>query len=286
MHRRPNATGFMKVSTKHMTAPVRENRSMLGLSVALTAIVMLLPVPAIAQATSPYAAALGTVVDPEDRTGTNPANLRTTVDLSNEFGSLGDGLFVDQATWRYAQSFAGRRMRAHVELPLSLANVTGRTEAGFGDVVAGWEWVPAVRNRVAWLVGADVSADTATNLSLASQHNILAPSAGLAIVPRRDTVLSVSYAQRLSLESVEDIPDVNEGTLEAAIVHRFGDGTWIRAVPALVIDYRQRETWGRVDAEWGRVLTGGASTWVHGGALIGASRPFDWSLAVGFRFVQ
>ena len=94
------------------------------------------------------------------------------------------------------------------------------------------------------------------------------------------------YAQRLSLDSVEDIPDVNEGILKAAIVHRFGDGTWIRAVPALVIDYRQRGTWGRVEAEWGRVLTGGASTWVRGGGMVGASRPFDWALAVGFRFVQ
>ena len=143
-----------------------------------------------------------------------------------------------------------------------------------------------LRERVAWLVGVNVSADTGTSPSFASQHNILAPSAGLAIAPRRDTVLSVSYAQRLSLESVEDIPDVNEGTLEAAIVHRFGDGTWIRAAPALVIGYRQRKTWGRVDAEWGRVLTGGASTWVRGGGMIGASRPIDWSLAVGFRFVQ
>jgi hypothetical protein len=41
-----------------------------------------------------------------------------------------------------------------------------------------------------------------------------------------------------------------------------------------------------VDAEWGRVLAGGASTWVRVGGMIGASRPFDWSLAIGFRFVQ
>ena len=31
---------------------------------------------------------VGTVVDPEDRTGTIAADLRTTLDLSNEFGSL------------------------------------------------------------------------------------------------------------------------------------------------------------------------------------------------------
>jgi len=40
-------------------------------------------------------------------------------------------------------------MRARVELPFAFATVTGRTEAGFGDVVAGCEWLTAVRGRTA-----------------------------------------------------------------------------------------------------------------------------------------
>jgi hypothetical protein len=250
----------------------------------LTGAVVLAPAPGIAQVVR--ADAVANVSDPADRTGTNPANLRDTLDLSNDFRSPGSGLFVDEATWMYAQAFAGRRMRARAELPLQFGNVTGRTEVGFGDVIAGWEWLAAARGRVAWLAGADVGFDSGTNPALATGHTVLTPSAGLAFVPRLDTVLSVRYDQRVSLDSVEDLRDINVGTFEAAIVRRFGDGAWIRAVPAAVFDYEQSEAWGRLDGEWGRVLSGGASTWVRAGGAFGASRPFDWTIVIGFRFVQ
>lgn len=234
----------------------------------------------------PVPGELVSVVDPADMTGTNPVSLRNTLDVSNDFRSVSDGLFFDEATWQFAQAFADHRMRARVELPLRFANITGRTEAGFGDVVAGWEWLPVVQGRVAWLAGVDMGLDTGTNAALATSHSIVAPSAALVFVPRRDTVLSVRYAQRLSLNSVEDVPDIDDGVVEATLVRRFGDGTWIRALPAAVIDYEHSEVWGRLDGEWGRVLSGGASTWVRAGGAFAASRPFDWTVAIGFRFVQ
>jgi hypothetical protein len=230
--------------------------------------------------------ALAGVVDPADRTGTNPADFRDTLDLWNDFRSVGDGLFFDEVTWQYGKAFAGNRMRVRAQLPLQLANITGRTEAGFGDVVAGWESLPVVRGRVAWLAGIDMGFDTATNLALTTSHTVLAPSTRLAFALRRNTVLSVGYTHLVSLNSVEDVSDINEGAFETSIVHRFGDGTWIRAVPAIVLDHERRETWGRLDGEWGRILSGGASTWVRAGGVFGAPAPYKWSVAIGFRFVQ
>jgi hypothetical protein len=253
----------------------------------LGAIIVARTATALAQSGAPLNSTTA-VADPADRTGTNPANLRTTLEVSNDFRSIDDELFADQVTWRYAQSFASDRMRARVELPLSFANITGRTEAGFGDVVAGWEWLAVVRRRTAWLTGVDLAFDSGTNPALATRHNVLTPSAGFAFLPRRDTVVSVRYIQRLSLESVADWPDINKGTLEATIVRRFGEWMWIRALPSLVSDYESNDVSGRLDGEWGRLLAPGASTWVRGGGAIGSreSRWFDWRLEIGFRFVQ
>ena len=248
-----------------------------------------LAVPASAQptATSTPAPAASLVTDAADRTGTNPANLRDTVEVSNAFRSHGDGLFDDQVTWSYAQALAGNRLRARVELPLTVANVTGRTEAGFGDLALGVEWAALVRGRTAWLAGVDVAFDTSTNVALSTGQHVIAPSVGVAFAPRLTTVVSARYRHRVSVESVDDMPDVSDGTLEAAVVQRFGNGTWLRALPAVVLDYELDESHASLDGEWGRVLTGGMSTWVRAGRVFGSasSRRYDWSLVVGFRFV-
>jgi hypothetical protein len=241
--------------------------------------------PAAASAQTVPRTALETVADPADRTGTNPANFRHVVDLSNRFDSVDDELFVDHVSWRYAHAFARRRMRARVELPLMFGNVTGRTEAGLGDVAVGWEWLPAVRSRVAVLAGVELTFDSSTNEALAIGHDTAAPIVGLVVAPRDDTTISLRYDQRFSLNAVEGRPDVNKGTLEAAVVRRFVEGMWVRAVTSLDLDVEQEQTWGTIQGEWGRLLSDGFSTWVRGGAGLGASKPADWTVEFGFRVV-
>jgi hypothetical protein len=248
----------------------------------------LLTSPGLAQSGSALPGSLATIADNTDRTGTNPANLKNTLDLVSEFRSYGAGVFFDDIRWRYWQSVAAHRMRVRAELPLSFANLTGRLEAGLGDVLLGWEWVPLVHGRIAWLAGADVSFDSSTNEALAAGHHVVAPSVGVVHAPRRNVVLAVRYFQRTSFGSAGDRPDHHDTIIDGAVVRRFGDGTWVRASPTLVVDYENDRVSGRVYGEWGRLLTGGVSTWVRGGPVLGSrpSRPFDWALQVGFRFVQ
>lgn len=256
---------------------------------ALCAGLVLLAATAIAQpndGASPSART--TIVDAADRTGTNPASVRDTLEVSNAFRSLGDGLFVDDAKWHYAHAFAQHRLRARVDLPLSFANVTGRTEAGLGDLGVGLEWIAVVGARTAWIAGADATVDTSTNDALTIGHNTVAPSVAVVLALQRHTLASLSYRHHVSLGSADDRPDIAEGTLEAALVRRFADDTWLRALPTAVFDVEGDTTHLRLDAEWGRVLAAGASTWVRAGRAFGASdeRPFDWSLVIGFRFVR
>ena len=242
-----------------------------------------LPAHASAQAIS--SGGIGAVADPADKTGTNPANLQNIVELSNRFESVDDQLFVDQVTWRYGQPFFHRRMRARIDLPLTFGNLTGRTEAGFGDVAPGWEWLAAVRRRVGLLMGVDLTFHSSTSDALAIGHHTVAPSLGIVVVPRDVLAVSVRYDQRLSFNSVEGRPGVNKGTLEGAVVRRFSEGSWLRAVASLDTNFEESETWGVLRAEWGRLLSGGFSTWVRTGAGLGTSRPMDWTVELGFRVV-
>jgi hypothetical protein len=241
--------------------------------------------PAHVSAQPVTSAGIESVADPRDKTGTNPANLQTIVEFSNRFESVDDQLFVDQVIWRYGQAFSRRRMRARVDLPLTFGNLTGRTEAGFGDVALGWEWLANVRGRVGFLTGVDLTFDSSSNDALAIGHHTLAPSVGIAFVPRDVLVISVRYDQRASFDSVEGWPDVNKGTLEGAVVRRLSEGSWLRAVTTLDMNFEESETWGALRAEWGRLLSGGFSTWVRAGAGLGTSKPMDWTVELGFRVV-
>jgi hypothetical protein len=241
------------------------------------------PAPTFAQPVT--SVAIEAIADPADKTGTNPANLQNVAELSNRFESVDDQLFADQVTWRYGQAFAGRRMRARVDLPLTFGNLTGRTEAGFGDVALGWEWLAAIRGHTGFLTGVDLTFDTSSNDALAIGHHTVAPIVGAVFVPRSNLAVSVRYDQRFSFNSVEGWPDVNKGTLEAAVVRRFSEGSWLRAVTSLDMNFEQSETWGAVRGEWGRLLFGGFSTWVRTGAGLGSSKPMDWTVELGFRVV-
>jgi hypothetical protein len=241
--------------------------------------------PAHTYAQTVTSAGIGAVADLADKSGTNPANLQNIVELSNRFESVDDQLFVDQVTWRYGHAFARRHMRARVDLPLTFGNLTGRTEAGFGDVALGWEWVAAVRGRVGFLTSVDLTFDSSSNDALAIGHHTVAPAVGIVVVPRDVVAVSLRYDQRVSFNDVEGWPDVNKGTLEGAVVRRFSEGSWLRAVTSLDMNFEPGETWGALRAEWGRLLSGGFSTWVRAGAGLGTSKPMDWTVELGFRVV-
>lgn len=268
-------------------APRQQQAIRLGHAVALLAVI-LLPAAALAQPASGASPASALVANPGDRTGTNPANLLDSAEIANDFRAIDEDLFFDTIAWTYRQSLAHHRLRAGLHLPMVFANVTGRTEAGFGDATATLEWAALARRRAALVAGADVEFDTSTNEALSDAHATLAPSLTLVLGLREATLLSVHYHHRVSMGAVADRPDVNDASLEASLTTRFANGTWLRAIPAVWFDHERGESSSRLDGEWGRLLAGGVSTWVRVGGTFGgrAARPFDWHLVTGIRFVR
>jgi len=223
----------------------------------------------------------------DDKTGTNPLNIQTTVVVVNDFRSLPDALFSNTSRYRYVMPLARRRMSAWLDLPILASNVTGRTEAAFGDLGVRWSWIPWIQRSRGVLVGVDTAWRTATNEALGDGRHTLAPFVQMVFLPSPATVTGASYMQRQSVGGDSQRLDISEGVATFYLAWLPTAAMWTIAEPQMVVDYENDDTSGRIDVELGRVLFGGVGTYVRPGLGIGSrsARPFDWKLEIGFRVI-
>lgn len=222
----------------------------------------------------------------DDKTGTNPLNLQQTVWLSNDFASLPDALFVNRAAYRWIVPFAGRRAAASIDLPIVAANITGRTEAAFGDLGARVVWTPWLASDRGVLVGADTTVNTATNAALGTGRHTVAPFAQF-VRARGRTIIAPRYGHRVSVGGDAGALDVNESSLGVYLAWLATPRQWVAAEPDVLFDFEQDETRGAIALEYGRLLIGSLGTYVRPRIGLGtaSTRPFDWSLELGFRII-
>jgi len=251
----------------------------------LTLLVPLVPDRALAQGLRDTT--IASLPSTDDKTGTNPLNLQQAVTVSNEFASLADALFVDAAVYSYAMPLARRRLSAEIELPLVTSNVTGRTEAGFGDLGARVVWIPWLAERIGLLSGVDTTWSTATNSALGLGRHTLTPFVQLILLPSSRTIVAPRYGQRVSAGGKGDRPDINEAALGVYTVWLPTPMTWIVVEPEVVFDLERDWTNGDVVFEYGRLLFGGVGTYIRPRVGLGhrGAKPFEWALEVGFRII-
>jgi len=222
----------------------------------------------------------------EDKTGTDPLNLQPTLELLNDFWSLPDELFFNLTAYRYARPFRARTMTVGLELPLAASDVSGRVQAGFGDLAVGWRGIAWAGGRSGILLGVDASFDTATRDALGSGKQVLAPALVWVFYPVERLIVAPSYRHRISLGGDDDRLDVQTGTLDLTLVYRFGRNEWAMLKPELDLDYEnESDVSGGLTFEYGRVLFGGVSGFFGPGLAWGDRRPFDWSVHFGLRAV-
>lgn len=232
-------------------------------------------------------AAQGPLLPPtSDKTGTNPLNLQLTNVMANEFQSLPDDRFVNVSRYRYAAPLVGRRMAATLTLPLVTSNVTGRSEAAFGDIGAQWTWIPWLRADRGLRTGVDTTWNSATNDALGAGVTTVAPFADFVLMRSSSLILSAGYQHRLSIGGGDD-PEVSEGRVGVYAAWLPRPDTWVIVEPAWLADVEHDRTGGRVDVEYGRLLLPSFGTFVRPGVGVGSrgERPFNWKVEFGFRVI-
>lgn len=221
----------------------------------------------------------------DDKTGTNPLNLQHSVTVSNQLESWPDNLIFNRAAYAYTMPLAGRRLAARLELPLVISNITGRTEAGFGDLAVRMVSIPRLTARSGLVVGLDTTWRTATNSALGIGRHSLAPFIQMALLPAARTIIAPRLSQQFSFSGQKDRPDINRTVLGLYMVWLPVPQMWFVAEPEVAFDTVRHQKYGNVAFEWGRLLFRGVGTFIRpsiGMGRVGA-RPFDWSIAFGFR---
>ncbi len=241
-------------------------------------LLLLLPRPVAAQPSLPPT---------DDKTATHPLNLQQIVTLSNEFASLPDERFIDTVAYRYAIPLAGRRVSAGLVLPLVTGNITGRTEAAFGDLGARLVWIPWLTIGAGLLGGLEITWNTATNDALGVGRHTVTPFVQLVISPSAELIVAPRFGQRMSAGGDRDRPDVQQSVVGVYAVWLPAARMWMAVEPEVTFDIERDRTAGELAFEYGRLLFGGVGTYVrpHVGVGRRSARPFDWAVEVGFRIV-
>lgn len=222
----------------------------------------------------------------DDRTGTNPLNLRHQVDVANTYVELED-LYLNQTTYRHVVPLFNRRLAISGSAPVVFGNLTGLTEGGLGDIAASVEWIPWLSRKGGLVAGFRTTWNTATVDALGLGVHTLMPYGQFVFQPSARTILAPFVAYRVGVGGDDFAPEVRDTLAGVSIVWRPSPRLWLSVQPQVIRDEALDATYGEASAEVGHQLLDRVSTYVRPSLGLGSDRtkPYTWGLTFGFRIV-
>jgi len=227
----------------------------------------------------------------EDTSGTDPTKFLRTLGLRNEYQRLTNDKSFNLTTFTYIKPFADGRMNLRLKAPLAYTDAAGDDEFGLGDLSLRYNWLAHVDAKQGILLGADLTADSASEDVLGRGKWIVGPSVTYAMFLSPTMIFAPAYQHNLSFAGDDNRKDVNESVIDLYMVFTAEDKkSWWIVDPALVIDWEtEQNTPFTIEVEYGRnigILLGGAlNAYIRPGTGIGQDRPYDWNIEVGFTVV-
>ena len=233
-------------------------------------------------------------VDEKDSTGTNPINFtwdwRTFVELQDIPGGDNSSTVVtieqripisDKMNFRY------RIKRASVSFDPEKDGSTTEV-SGMGDFDSRVIYVPKVGRRGALAVGLEATFDTASNRLLGTGRNLLGPQIfGVLWRPAGGGVLAApAYQYVFDYSGDDDRAPVSRSQLDFFYLWLDkGQKWWVLADPQALIDHENDIEFALFEAEYGRMMFAGLSSYVRPSIGIGNDRPYDWSIELGLKVI-
>jgi len=155
----------------------------------------------------------------QDKSGTNPLVLRTTVQIFNEYYNLpGEGLYNNITKFRFVVPFAKKRASIKVDLPFNATNtsigflsggtdgplgrppigvVAGDKKFGFGDLNLKLTYVPYFNRKLklGLVTSVEFNFNTASKPVLGTGKNTIAPTLVVVTFPAKNTIFASTYKQ-------------------------------------------------------------------------------------------
>lgn len=226
-----------------------------------------------------------------DKSGTDPTKFLRTLKLVNEFQGLTTDNYFNITSLQYIQPFADAKMNLRVKVPLAWTDAQGDGETGLGDIQLRYNWLSYADTKQAVLLGAELTADSASEDVLGRGKWIISPLVTYAMFLNKNVIFAPTYQHNLSFAGDGDRGDVNESVLDFYLVMTADNKkSWVTIDPTLGIDWENDERMPfSVEVELGRnigTLLGGAlNAYLRPGIGIGQDRAYDWNIEIGFTIV-
>ena len=238
----------------------------------------------------------------KDKTGTNPMNFTFDARLYNEYRWLNtteDG-YQNLTTFEFRAPFASGKWQFRgkargVILKVDPTSSTlGVDESGFGDIDLRFMTIPYMnlKKRSAVALGVEFFLDTASEDVLGDGATIIAPlifygyfnpfGPGSIIVP--------GYQHKFGIDEDEG-REVHEGLIDVFMVKTWGANQyWGFIDPQILLDYENDVEFMLLEIQAGMMTdkyfgTKGHSAYIMPSFGIGADRPYDFSLEVGYKII-
>ena len=238
----------------------------------------------------------------KDKTGTNPMNFTFDARLYNEYrwlNTAGDG-YQNLTTFEFRAPFASGKWQFRgkargVILKVDPTSSTlGVDESGFGDIDLRFMTIPYMnlKKRSAVALGVEFFLDTASEDVLGAGATIIAPlifyayfnpfGPGSIIVP--------GYQHKFGIDE-DDGREVHEGLIDMFMVKTWGGNQfWGFIDPQILLDYENDIEFMLLEIQAGMMTdkyfgTKGHSAYIMPSFGVGADRPYDFSLEVGYKII-
>ena len=246
----------------------------------------------------------------KDNTGTNPVNFQRDIRLYNEFSWLnteGDST-QNLTTLEFRTPFLDGKWQWRVRAPFKSLQVDVNDdgideidESGFGDLDMRFITVPIldVANMRAVAIGLELFLDTASEDVLGSGTTSLGPQVFLVkffkggFGPYKGGGLfAPGFQYKFSIDEEEGRSDTEQFLIDLNFLMM---GTskmfWFFTDPQIVFDLETEEEFAIVDLEFGVMMAKwfndlkGHSAYIRPSFAVGADRPTDYSVEVGYKIV-
>ncbi len=238
----------------------------------------------------------------KDKTGTNPINFSRDFRVYNEFSSLnteGDGtqnLTTAEIRLPFAEGAWQWRMRARynaIEADLNDDGNDDLDDSGLGDWDMRFLTVLSLdkETKSAWASGLEVFLNTADEDALGAGSTSLGPQVFyVKFLPRGLFAPGLQY--KFSVDEDSGRSEVDQWLIDLNYLRMAEDKlSWFFTDPQIVIDNENDQEFAIVDLEWGWMMANwfpeskGQSFYVRPSIGVGADRPSEGSIEVGYKFV-
>jgi len=255
-----------------------------------------------------------------DKTGTNPTNLRTTLQIFNEYRFLANHDYWNITTLRAMFPFAKHRGTLRINVPYSVTNLTDPAEIfeegnplyrkcsrGFGDIDLRAIYIFHATRKHAAVGFLGLTMDTASDDILGRGKNYAQPGFIYAFFLPNHMIFAPAYQHNVSIGGDSGREDIHEGYIDLYLVKLSKNGlAWVILDPQVIVDYEHSDrVTAKIELEMGalfhKLWGGGASLYLRPGIGIGpyryveaegvkfmvpyGTRPYDWNFQLGFKVI-